>query len=176
MPTRRLAFDLEAALLDPGSTFAEPMDVVDDRTLPIETKMKLLQQWEIDARELAVAEEEGMTGGEESMLGRVRHALRRLGATEHPACTTQTTKHGGSRGDSDGSSIHKAPLRAAARGRRKRPRHENCRGRDYLRRTMSMQKLFPTTFRQEAAPMVAYANPSAAVYFRRTYNRPAGCH
>ena len=90
MTSRRASFDIERALADP---FAEPRDVLADRRLSRDTKLRLLQQWERDARELAVAEDEGMTGGEESMLGRVRHALRHLGAEEH-ADPSQTTKHG----------------------------------------------------------------------------------
>ena len=41
-------------------------------------QLKLLRQWEQDARGLAEAESEGMGGGEESMLGRVREALHAL--------------------------------------------------------------------------------------------------
>jgi hypothetical protein len=69
-------------LLDPASAFDQPQDVVNDRRLANDAKIKLLRQWEADARQLAVAEEEGMTGGEESMLNRVRRALRALGAAE----------------------------------------------------------------------------------------------
>jgi hypothetical protein len=53
----------------------------------------LLRQWERDARGLAVAEEEGMSGGEESMLGRVRHAIQALGEDEAEAAAP-ATKHG----------------------------------------------------------------------------------
>lgn len=74
--------------------FASPRDVVEDQTLSREVKLRLLIQWERDARELSVAEEEGMTGGEESMLGRVREALQQLDA-ERTAPQRQTTKHGG---------------------------------------------------------------------------------
>jgi hypothetical protein len=44
-------------------------------------KLKLLHQWDHDARLLAEAEGEGMGGGEESMLGRVRQTLRQLEAS-----------------------------------------------------------------------------------------------
>lgn len=77
-----------------SASFASPRDVVEDQTLSREAKLRLLTQWERDARELSVAEEEGMMGGEESMLGRVRQALQQLGA-DRGEPRRQTTKHGG---------------------------------------------------------------------------------
>jgi hypothetical protein len=71
--------DLEKALMDPASVFSQPREIVGNPNLPRDFKRRLLQQWERDARGLAVAEEEGMSGGEESMLGRVRLAIRALG-------------------------------------------------------------------------------------------------
>jgi hypothetical protein len=41
-------------------------------------KLEILHRWEQDARQLAEAESEGMRGGEDSMLARVRRALREL--------------------------------------------------------------------------------------------------
>ena len=76
------SIDIEDALSDPALSFAEPMDIVADAKLSRETKRKLLTQWERDAQLLAVAENEGMDGGEESMLGRVRHALRQLDSAD----------------------------------------------------------------------------------------------
>jgi hypothetical protein len=93
MTLRRASFNLERALIDPAAAFAEPRNVLADRNLSRDTKLRLLRQWERDARELAVAEDEGMTGGEESMFGRVRRALQQLGAEEH-IDPPQTTKHG----------------------------------------------------------------------------------
>lgn len=93
MSPRRPNFNLEKALADPASAFAEPRDVLADQDLSRDAKLQLLHQWERDARELAVAEEEGMTGGEESMLARVRQALLQLGV-ERPQDKTQSTKHG----------------------------------------------------------------------------------
>jgi hypothetical protein len=90
---QRHAFKLEDALVDPALSFDEPKDVVNAPDLSREVKLKLLQQWERDARALSVAEEEGMTGGEESMLARVLRAQRDLGLDESPALS-QTTKHG----------------------------------------------------------------------------------
>jgi hypothetical protein len=58
--------DLEKARLDPGSVFADPEALRDYGGLTREQKIELLRRWACDASELAVAEEEGMTGGEPS--------------------------------------------------------------------------------------------------------------
>ena len=70
--------DIDAALANPSAYFAQPRDVLAHPGLPRELQLKLLRQWEQDARGLAEAESEGMGGGEESMLGKVREALRAL--------------------------------------------------------------------------------------------------
>ncbi len=75
----RKSLDLEAARTDPAGNFDAPGDIVRRKDLSRETKIELLREWEREARALAVAEEEGMTGGEESMLARVLRALRELG-------------------------------------------------------------------------------------------------
>jgi len=85
--------DFNEALLDPAGTFAEPMEIVERRDLTRSQKLQLLEQWEREARALAVAEEEGMTGGEESMLSRVRRAIAALGGGE-PKPPGPSTKHG----------------------------------------------------------------------------------
>jgi hypothetical protein len=86
--------DLKKALLDPAGTFAHPDDIVRHPDLPRSAKIRLLAEWERGARELAVADDEGMTGGEESMLSRVRRAIAALGAEEKTRQPTSSTKHG----------------------------------------------------------------------------------
>jgi hypothetical protein len=87
--------DVKKALLDPAGTFDQPDDIVRRRDVPRDVKLRLLEQWEREARSLAVAEEEGMTGGEESMLGRVRRAIAALGGSgDGDEPTGATTKHG----------------------------------------------------------------------------------
>jgi hypothetical protein len=54
--------DVEKALLDPGLVFKTPDDVVISNELSREQKITILRRWEYDARELEVAEEEGMKG------------------------------------------------------------------------------------------------------------------
>lgn len=85
--------DVKKAMLDPASAFRQPDDIVRRADLSRDIKLQLLEQWEREARELDVAEEEGMTGGEESMLGRVRRAIAALGGDGGEA-VGPTTKHG----------------------------------------------------------------------------------
>ena len=68
-------FDIEAARRHPKSFFAEPKDVVSHPALSREMKLAILREWELDARRLSASENEGFSGGEESMLGRVEDAL-----------------------------------------------------------------------------------------------------
>ena len=68
-------FDYGKAMKDPQSIFGTPERLLADPRLDREGKREILQSWEQDARELAVAEEEGMHGGEKNMLHRVLCAL-----------------------------------------------------------------------------------------------------
>jgi hypothetical protein len=72
------AMDLEKARLDPGSVFASPEELCESPELSREQKIEFLQRWAEDALELDVAEEEGMGGGESSMLARILSALDSL--------------------------------------------------------------------------------------------------
>lgn len=87
--------DVEKALLDPGSVFETPEEVVASNELSREQKIKILHRWEFDVRELQVAAEEGMEGPQPVTLDTVRHALTSLGA---PVDTERSapTKQGGS--------------------------------------------------------------------------------
>jgi hypothetical protein len=86
--------DLKKALLDPAGCFNQPDDIVRHPDLARGTKIRLLTEWERGARELAVADDEGMTGGEESMLNRVRRAIAALGADQETEQPATGTKHG----------------------------------------------------------------------------------
>jgi len=70
--------DIEKARLDPGSVFSNPEELKAHPGLTNEQKIEILRRWAYDASELAVAEEEGMTGGESSLLARVLEALNAL--------------------------------------------------------------------------------------------------
>ncbi len=58
--------DLGRVLIDPTAVFGSPDDVVRDTRLPVCKKIEVLCRWAYDCAELAVAEEEGMSGGSES--------------------------------------------------------------------------------------------------------------
>jgi hypothetical protein len=68
--------NIEEALRDPTTFFAEPQDVVDHPKLSREHKLEILRRWKQDALRLSASESEGMGGGEESMLGRVESAIQ----------------------------------------------------------------------------------------------------
>jgi len=69
---------VERALLNPADEFGAPREVEHDPTLSREDKLAILASWEEDARELAVAEEENMAGGEPSRLAEVMAARARV--------------------------------------------------------------------------------------------------
>jgi hypothetical protein len=83
-----------AALGDPTSVFSEPEAVLSRQDIPREMKIEILRRWEYDARELSVAENEGMGGGPPSLLRRVQAALRSIDSgPEQPQAAP--TKEGG---------------------------------------------------------------------------------
>lgn len=88
------SLELEHALLDPAAAFRAPQDVVRSTELSLTQKLEVLCRWAYDARELAVAEEEGMPGGSDGDdLDAVAAALNSLVGEldgEHSA----PTKHG----------------------------------------------------------------------------------
>lgn len=86
--------DFEKAMKDPVGVYKSPENVLKDDALTKEQKIKVLRQWEYDARDLMVAEEENMPEGEENMLKRVLDALHELGAC-HDVDHSPPTKHGG---------------------------------------------------------------------------------
>jgi hypothetical protein len=79
------AGDLERALLDPTAVFKAPEQVLQRDDLSSEQKAAILRRWAYDARELEVAEDEGMRDGEPDLLDRVMRALDRLNATSSPS-------------------------------------------------------------------------------------------
>jgi len=85
--------DLEKALLDPTSVFAEPEDVISRTELNRDQKVAILERWLYDARELAVAEEEGMGGSGDGAIDRVLAALLQLGVDD-PGEGTAPSKQG----------------------------------------------------------------------------------
>jgi hypothetical protein len=88
--------DIEKAIIDPASTFRNPQQVVESNKLSREQKLQILRRWEYDARELEVADEEGMTAPEPPRiaLDAILAALRQLGAPVNPEHSAPT-KQGG---------------------------------------------------------------------------------
>ena len=70
--------DYEAAVADPAAVFPGPEAVLERSDYSDGQKLQVLRRWLQDAEELSVAEEEGMGGGEASMIERVSAALARL--------------------------------------------------------------------------------------------------
>lgn len=70
--------DYEKALKDPTLIYHRPSDVLIDQKLNDEQRLQILNSWEQDAREMDVAQEEGMTGGESSLLEEILNAIETL--------------------------------------------------------------------------------------------------
>lgn len=93
------SIDKDKAKTNPSSVFDKPQDVVTDKELKPGEKAKILQEWELEARLMDVAIDEGMTskgedGGsnedgsnkvaEKSLLPEVKKAQRDLDAKPIP--------------------------------------------------------------------------------------------
>ena len=72
------AKDYDRALIAPEQVFATPLDVVATESMTTEQKLKVLEHWEANARDLQVASEENMTGPGASRLGEVKKAIIKL--------------------------------------------------------------------------------------------------
>ncbi|HXS88957.1 MAG TPA: hypothetical protein VN705_06385 [Steroidobacteraceae bacterium] len=69
---------VESAISDPTRHYARPMDVVQDESLDIAEKRKILESWKKDAELLSTAQDENMGGGERPQLQDVSLALTEL--------------------------------------------------------------------------------------------------
>lgn len=90
--------DVNAAAINPTKFFKTPRDVLIHSKLTREDKLKILRQWEVDARLLEVAEEENMGDGESDQLAAIVNALIALDDESKRPDTQHTrspTKHGG---------------------------------------------------------------------------------
>ncbi len=70
--------DLERALLDPTLVFHSPDEVVRRDDFTRYQKLMVLRRWAYDARQLEVAEDEGMRNGEPDLLDQILAARRQL--------------------------------------------------------------------------------------------------
>lgn len=83
------------AKANPTRYYRRPGEVVRDRRLRIAEKLAILEAWELEARELSVASEENMGGGEPTLLEEVVQARVELGDATDPADHGGApTKHG----------------------------------------------------------------------------------
>lgn len=84
--------DKNKAQTNPSATFDKPDDVVTSKQLEPGEKAKALQEWELDARLMDVAIDEGMSKGPEprprdvskTLLSEVKQAQKDLGAKPLP--------------------------------------------------------------------------------------------
>lgn len=82
------------ALQDPSSHYALPEDVLKDSALTTDQKIQILHQWEYDARELMVADDENMVGESSNKLHRILSALHKLDPN-YDSTSYSSGKHGG---------------------------------------------------------------------------------
>jgi hypothetical protein len=86
--------DYEQALSDPSTRFSQPEAVLKELGLTREQKIEILRRWAYDESEIAVAEEEGMKGGESSLLQPILIALEQLKGGIDVEYTSPTKQHG----------------------------------------------------------------------------------
>jgi hypothetical protein len=65
----------DKAIADPEAVYDSPEEVVADERFTLPQRLEILKRWAHDADRLAVAESEGMGGGEPAMQNRVLEAL-----------------------------------------------------------------------------------------------------
>ena len=85
-----------AMVLDPFGHFDSPMAVVAEPKLTKSEKLEVLRSMDQEARELEVAAEENMGGGETHPLAEVRKAIHHLAPelSDAPDAASGNTKHG----------------------------------------------------------------------------------
>ena len=89
---------LEQALLNPGSAFASPEELLRHEGVSKPQKIEILRRWAYDASENCVALEEGMPGGESDLLRRILLALDQLAGGIDVERVGPTKQHGIPRG------------------------------------------------------------------------------
>lgn len=123
--------ELDKAVAQPWTVYEAPADVLADSRLTDGQKRRILESWEHDARELAVAEQENMAGGERSQLNRVLDALARLpGEDERP------------RGPATAHGSQATPSAAAPAGGGQRLNAQDARQGEIILRTPARKAVF----------------------------------
>ena len=83
--------DIKSAISNPSSFFNDPLEVL-AASIPQEDKIKILQSWEYDLRDISVAEEENMSdnGSENSeLLSKIHQILDGYNALDDSGDTKQ---------------------------------------------------------------------------------------
>lgn len=75
------AESVEAKKVNPGVSYHQPMDVVQDHALALDQKIAILREWHYDAVRLQESAGENMAGGEPDRLQSVSNALLALGVS-----------------------------------------------------------------------------------------------
>jgi len=94
-----MALDIAKAKTSPSQVFSRPKDVLNEHDLTQDQKIEILHQWELDARQLSVAEEENMGGGEPNRLQEVVKCLIALGDENHISKKDDVGAAAGKHGD-----------------------------------------------------------------------------
>lgn len=84
---------VEDLIAYPHRHFKHPHDVLDEPTLSIDEKRRILESWKLDAQRLAESTAENMTGGEETDLRDVSKTLVELNQMEEAPQAIQPRKH-----------------------------------------------------------------------------------
>lgn len=83
--------EFERAIKDPASCFKQPSEVLEQKDLTRNQKLKILHQWEYDALQREVATEENMPASTpgRNALAEIRRTLEALGegGDSHPGST-----------------------------------------------------------------------------------------
>ena len=75
-------------LLNPDCKFTNPMEVLAVDALTKAEKIRILRQWEYDAQEKEVAQDEGMQTTSDSHIDEIHSALRQLGVDPNSSSYT----------------------------------------------------------------------------------------
>lgn len=86
--------DYENALIDPTLVYERPSEVLKDKRWSNEQKLTILRHWEADAREMEVAEEEGMIGGDPDQLYEILEAIATIPDSSSVDMPDAPTKQG----------------------------------------------------------------------------------
>lgn len=80
---------IEDLIANPNRHFDRPDEVLNEPTLSLDEKRRILESWKLDAQRLAESTAENMSGGEESDLRDVSKVLVQLNEMEKAPAVTQ---------------------------------------------------------------------------------------